>query len=63
MVTPTINTMQAFDTYYSGKTQKTDSSELNTFNAFLIGGLILTSACAIYFAIKNNDLKKRTKFI
>lgn len=63
MVTPPINTMQAFDTYYggSGNTSKHGSNGPSTFQIFLISGIILTGACAIYFAVQNKDLKKRVK--
>lgn len=60
MVTPPINSMQAFDSYYGGNTNtlKHDSNGPSAFQIVLIGGIIITSACAIYFAIKHNNLKK-----
>lgn len=58
MVTPPINTMQAFDSYYSGNAPKTNSKESNALQIALVTGIILTTACAVYFAIKNNNLRK-----
>lgn len=61
MVTPPINSMQAFDTYYGGNNQnpKPESSEINTVHVILIAGVAIASACAVYYAISHNNLKKK----